>query len=123
MLTLWQTVLMCYVPKSNRGEHNMIKITDNRVEIGQRLLAWREALNLTQMQLARRMGWRNHTKISNWEKGDRFANIHDMMAMEEKMPIAIEWVYKGCEDRMPTALMQKIRGGKAEENGPFSQTQ
>ncbi len=95
---------------------------DTQKEIGARLLAWREALNLTQMQLARRMNWRNGaTKISNWENGERFANIHDMMAMSEKLPITIEWIYEGCADRMPTALIQKIVGDRNGDH-PFYQT-
>ncbi len=90
-------------------------------EPGKRILAWREALNLSQMQVARRMGWRNHTKISNWEKAKKFPNIHDMIEMAEKLPITIEWIYEGCTDRMPTALMQKISG--AGDQTPFSETQ
>ena len=101
----------------------MISAMEIQIEIGLRLLAWREALNLTQMQLARRMEWRNHTKISNWENGSKFANIHDMIDMCGKMPIVLEWIYEGCEDRMPTALMIKIRGDRDEANGPFSQIQ
>lgn len=96
---------------------------DTKIEIGLRLLRWREALNLTQMQLARRMEWRNGaTKISNWENGGRFPNIHDMMALSSQMPITIEWIYEGCADRMPTGLMHKIEGDR---NGdlPFSQVQ
>jgi len=94
---------------------------DTQKEIGLRLLLWREALNLTQMQLARRMGWRNGaTKISNWENGGRFPNVHDMIALTEKLPITIEWIYEGCMDRMPTGLMQKIEEGR--DNGdPLSQ--
>ena len=88
--------------------------------LGRRLLAWREAMDLTQPQLARKCGWPGKgTKISPWETGERYPGIHDMLHMAKCCPITIEYIYQDRAGEMGTRIMEKIERGADGFNAPF----
>ncbi len=79
-----------------------------------RLLLWREAHDLTQMQMARHLGWKNGAgKISKWETGERFPKVREILEICEifRGQIYIEWVFEGDAGRMPKRLIELIARG------------
>lgn len=42
-----------------------------------KITAWREAVNLTQYELAVRCGWKSQSRISNYESGQRLPGLND----------------------------------------------
>ncbi|CAA7621116.1 helix-turn-helix domain-containing protein [Magnetospirillum sp. UT-4] len=75
--------------------------------IGQRLRATREALGLTQEQLALSIGV-TRTAYTNWERGDRMPDPLAVVRLADRYGVTLDWIYRGQLGGMPHSLATKI---------------
>ena len=77
------------------------------VEVGQRLSRVRDALGLTQEQLADALNV-GRTTLANWETGVRLADVAAIARMSVRFGPVLEWVYNGSTASMPNWLVEKV---------------
>lgn len=75
--------------------------------IGRRLRATREALGLTQEQLAQSIGVQR-TAYRNWEIGERMPDPLAMTRLAERYGATLDWIYRGVIAGMAHSLAIKI---------------
>jgi transcriptional regulator with XRE-family HTH domain len=56
------------------------------------LKSLREERNLTQTALAAKLGFKSYTSISNWEIGNRFPDITNLIAIAKFFNVSIDYL-------------------------------
>lgn len=75
--------------------------------VGLRLRAAREALGKNQTQLADAINAAKNT-YSQWESGDRLANLVAMAKLCNDYGITLDWIYRGVASGLPQDLHEKV---------------
>jgi transcriptional regulator with XRE-family HTH domain len=91
--------------------------TETIAEAGRRLKAARHALGLSQEELAKAIGVERNA-LSNWETGQRLADVLAMARLYNEFNVTLEWIYCGTLAQMPYAIATKIRQKLAEASTP-----
>lgn len=68
-------------------------------EIGQRIKKLREQKNLSQLELAKLLGYSNNSIISKIENGDTEVSIHQMDKLKGIFGVSIEYLYYGVDEK------------------------
>lgn len=79
--------------------------------IGRRLAATREALDLTQEELAELIGV-SRSALSNWELG-RLPDIEAMMRLGARRKIPLDWIYLGDDSQLPLSVARRLAENQA----------
>lgn len=91
----------------------MAKATPNRdvaLDVGQRLARTREALGLTQEELAEQIGF-SRSAVANWEKGDRLPDQEGMMRLYQRHRVPMDWIFNQDPSQLPHKLAAILIGG------------
>jgi transcriptional regulator with XRE-family HTH domain len=78
----------------------------SRPAITARLIATREALNLSQRELCSLTGI-DPPQYNNWEHGSR-PGIDAAFTLCDTFGLTLDWIYRGDPSRLPMALAEKI---------------
>lgn len=90
-----------------------LKADDNET-IGARIIRLREAMGMTQLAFAERIGW-SAQRLSSYERGITRLRHENAMEIEKATESTIEWIYRGVKDGMPYGLMNRIDEIEAQE--------
>lgn len=82
--------------------------TDEDRWVGQRIMAARRVANLTTRQLAERLGWSDHSRVTNYESGRRSVSVVTLIAIARalNLPVAALLV----ESREEQAVIAHVAG-------------
>lgn len=80
---------------------------DSAKETGQRLVQLREALGLSQTQMAERYGVGNQQTWSNYEKG-RWLPPELALKIAAKDKVSLDWLYRGLTDMLPLSIAKTL---------------
>lgn len=105
--------------------------TDWSIEVGRRLRAAREAVGVTQNELAEAIGAGKPPlggkRLSNWEAGDKMLPPSFAAAIAERHGLTTDFFYRGntggIEARLITKIEKALAGvqpGKAKRGRPFA---
>lgn len=84
------------------------------MDIGERLLHTRKALQYTTTEMCRLMGSKtNGSAFSNYEMGRRRISIDHALALCATCSLTLDWIYRGDAARLPDDLRAKIQRIKA----------
>lgn len=64
-------------------------LTDEDRWVGQRITAARRLANLTTRQLAERLGWSDHSRVSNYESGRRSVSVVTLMELARVLDLPV----------------------------------
>lgn len=76
-------------------------------EIAERLRLLREALGMSQSEIARRIG-ASPSQWNNYEKPLVRIRIDEAIKLTQTFGVTLDWIYTGDARMMPNHLMQKI---------------
>jgi transcriptional regulator with XRE-family HTH domain len=79
------------------------------VQIGKRLSAMREALNLSQAELCRAINV-SPNRWNQYEKGERKITIEVAIKLTLKFHVPLDWVYLGDRSMLPVAIDRNLSG-------------
>ena len=79
-----------------------------RSETGRRIRLTREALGLSQPELAEAIGL-GKTAWNNYERGRSRPNIEDGIRFSERFNISLDWIYKGDMSSLSYELAKKLK--------------
>ena len=96
---------------------------EQKTEIGRRLRAAREALDLSQAELCRKFNIATNT-YNQWEKGHIMADVLKLVGMADRYNIPLDWFYRGELGATGHDLAEKIEKqmklmNDTEHNGPM----
>lgn len=74
--------------------------------IGERIKYIRKQLNLTQQDLARRLGLKSKVSISDYEKGKRNPSLDELVILSRIAHRTIDWLITGMDEHDPIILKQ-----------------
>jgi SOS-response transcriptional repressor LexA len=96
------------------------KPTPAAIARGQRLKFAREKRELSQEQLAIRLGYSGSGRISNYEGGEREGSLEDWDKMAHELGVTFDWLVRGAEHvEMPLAEYNVARGPNLERRAPL----
>jgi transcriptional regulator with XRE-family HTH domain len=82
--------------------------SDQMMAVGQRLRVTREALGMTQAELAAELNI-SASAITNWEAGIRLADVLAMGRLVERFGVTLDWIYLGDMSGLRHSLATKLR--------------
>lgn len=90
-----------------------IRVTDSpisaQVASGRRLRAARQALGLTQQEMADVAGLSGANAISQWESGAKRINPFGMAKIKARWGISLDFVYAGDISSLPHKLVAEVQ--------------
>lgn len=84
-------------------------------EVGRRLAVTREALDLTQQQLAEEIGV-SRGALGNWEQGSRLPDPAAMARLVQRYRVSLDWLYLGDPSNLPHHLAAKLLGPQSDRS-------
>lgn len=94
-----------------RGIMRRMERTDLRsedmVNIAARLKALREALDLSQAEMCRRIG-ATPPQWNNWERATARIRVDVAIRLAQTFGVTLDWIYTGDARMMPHSLMERI---------------
>jgi len=79
----------------------------SRQEIGRRLKATRQALDIKSGEMADLVGVTKQA-WSQYESGARRPDLTPMLAFSDRFNISLDWIYKGIPAQLPYTLVSQI---------------
>lgn len=76
--------------------------------VGQRIAAARRLANLTTRQLAKRLGWSDHSRVTNYESGRRSVPVVTLMAIARALDLPVAALL--VESREEQAVIAHVAG-------------
>lgn len=92
-----------------RGMANPPRSAQWRDQVAERLASTREALDLTQEELAEQLGV-SRSALGNWETGRNLPDVAAMDRFAERHRITLDWIYRGDPSALPRNLARKLLG-------------
>lgn len=91
------------------GDHG----TSGLLDIAERLKLTREALGVTQKEIARLAGASGGQAWNNYEAGRRRINVDHALALCRSVGVSLDWIYHGDRRNLHHDLAVKIRQAEA----------
>lgn len=76
-------------------------------DIGRRIVALRESMNLTGTQFAARMDL-TPQQLSNWEKGTKRPEVSAAIRVCGRTGATLDWIYRGERAGLPLSLLNAL---------------
>lgn len=86
---------------------NPPRSADLRAAVAARLAAGREALGLTQAELAAQLGVAR-SALGNWETGRTLPDVAAMASLAERHSLSLDWLYRGDPSSLPLRLAERL---------------
>lgn len=112
----WRDRLNCQSMR-NGASYSPMDASRHKQEVGQRLRLAREALGLTQQAFAEKLGERDKTKISHWERGKHYPDPLFIAALQRQFRISSDWLYSGDDALLPVGVADSLRAAEAASKG------
>lgn len=79
----------------------------HKAQVGRRLRAAIEAVNITQSAVARGLGT-TPSKLGNWLRGDNYPSAWFVTQFCERYGVTTDWIYRGVVAGMATGLADTL---------------
>lgn len=76
--------------------------------VGKRLEMAREAMGLTQTEFARHLG-KGQGTVSGWETAKKPLGLESALAVCDKFPLTLDYLYRGFTSGIPDDLEMKLK--------------
>lgn len=99
---------LCEVPRHNPG----MKDQNPPATLGARLKVSRERAEMTQNEVAEKLGFTSHSPIGQWERGDVLPEYLNLVACAEGYGVSLDWLVWGMGynfDERVAALPEMLR--------------
>lgn len=82
-------------------------------QVGQNLRIVREALGLSQQQLADKLGLSDKSQLSHWERGLYYPDPYVVWRLWEDEGVTADWIYLGQRRNLPSWLADGLKSAGA----------
>lgn len=87
-------------------------------QVGQNLRIVREALGLSQQQLADKLGLSDKSQLSHWERGLYYPDPYIVWRLWEDEGVTADWIYLGQRRNLPSWLADGLKSAGAASSEP-----
>ena len=85
-----------------------MRMADKKHVVAKRLIATREALDLSQAEMSRALKLKYQSDYNPFETGERLITLKVATKLRARFGVGLDWIYCGDPDDLPANIREKI---------------